>query len=76
MHERPASKVAGRWFFSLRYATRAVIGTLRPTEQRRAITESRWVRHLAIGTIRPTEPGRKPLATTAGADPLAHYVEL
>jgi hypothetical protein len=65
MHERPASELAGRLSFFLRYATRAVIGTLRPTEQRRAITDSRWVRHLAIGTIRPTEPGRNTLATTA-----------
>ena len=51
----------------LRYATRAVIGTLRPTEQRRAICQSRQLRHLVIGTIRPTEPGRKPLAKNAGA---------
>ena len=73
MHERPASELAGRWTFCLRNATRAVIGTLRPTEQRRAITESRWMRHLAIGTIRPTEPGRSTLATTVEPTLLALY---
>ena len=41
MHERPASELAGRWSYCLRYATRAVIGTLRPTDQRRANPEKR-----------------------------------
>src|SRR5512140_469202 len=71
MYERPASDLAGRWSFSLRHATRAVIGTLRPTEQRRAITESRWCDtwplELSVLPDQGANPSRNPFEPTLPA---------